>query len=297
MLMTLPGIVRFVIAITSLTLPDSVTNIGNWALAYCYKLTNIAIPDSVTTIGNGAFLMDGLAPEGSRIEGEPLGRQVRIAKDHGVIQAGLQRRRQLEIHDVARGRLELIRTDHSQVGGFAFALDGQGGLRRLIARIGFRMYPVTGRVIRPGSVELFPDDLIHGAEQVAGFSDQGADDFALTSYEPVNVGITHHIYFLPHIGDLAAVFDVTGRQGDADDVWGNQADMIDPHGLWFGGAGGGASGNGKKHSETHIGSDQQILIVEHVFIVSLPSFDQHIQVRDARTATIICCLPSKGQGR
>ena len=36
-------------------IPDSVTNIGNWAFNGCNSLTNITIPDSVTSIGQRAF--------------------------------------------------------------------------------------------------------------------------------------------------------------------------------------------------------------------------------------------------
>src|ERR1019366_992869 len=75
--------------------------------------------------------------------------------------------------------------------------------------------------------------------------------------EPVEIGITHHVSRLLHVGDLAAIFDVPGRQGDADDVRGYQAHMIDPNrvGCWVASQSGAASSNGKQDSETHIGSD------------------------------------------
>ncbi len=41
--------------LTSITIPDSVTTIGNYAFYCCTKLTSITIPDSVTTIGRYAF--------------------------------------------------------------------------------------------------------------------------------------------------------------------------------------------------------------------------------------------------
>ena len=40
---------------TSVTIPDSVTEIGNNAFSYCTSLTSITIPDSVTSIGSSAF--------------------------------------------------------------------------------------------------------------------------------------------------------------------------------------------------------------------------------------------------
>ncbi|MBR5570372.1 MAG: leucine-rich repeat domain-containing protein [Oscillospiraceae bacterium] len=41
--------------LTSLTIPDSVTSIGNFAFEYCTGLTSITIPESVTSIGYYAF--------------------------------------------------------------------------------------------------------------------------------------------------------------------------------------------------------------------------------------------------
>ena len=40
---------------TSVTIPNSVTSIGEGAFAYCFGLTSITIPNSVTSIGKGAF--------------------------------------------------------------------------------------------------------------------------------------------------------------------------------------------------------------------------------------------------
>ncbi|MCL2272401.1 MAG: leucine-rich repeat domain-containing protein [Treponema sp.] len=41
--------------LTSVTIPDSVTSIGNGAFARCTSLTSVTIPDSVTSIGNQVF--------------------------------------------------------------------------------------------------------------------------------------------------------------------------------------------------------------------------------------------------
>ena len=41
--------------VTSVTIPDSVTSIRDFAFGYCTNLTSITIPDSVTSIGDIAF--------------------------------------------------------------------------------------------------------------------------------------------------------------------------------------------------------------------------------------------------
>jgi len=42
-------------SLTSITIPDSVTSIGNYAFYKCTSLTSVTIPDSVTSIGSYAF--------------------------------------------------------------------------------------------------------------------------------------------------------------------------------------------------------------------------------------------------
>jgi len=42
-------------SLTSVTIPDSVTEIGNYAFCDCTSLTSVTIPDSVTNIGRNAF--------------------------------------------------------------------------------------------------------------------------------------------------------------------------------------------------------------------------------------------------
>ena len=41
--------------LTSMTIPNSVTSIGNYAFYNCYRLTSVTIPNSVTSIGYSAF--------------------------------------------------------------------------------------------------------------------------------------------------------------------------------------------------------------------------------------------------
>jgi hypothetical protein len=42
-------------SLKSITIPNSVTTIGDRAFDECKSLTSITIPNSVTSIGNGAF--------------------------------------------------------------------------------------------------------------------------------------------------------------------------------------------------------------------------------------------------
>ena len=43
------------ISLTNITIPDSVTSIGQFAISNCPSLTSVTIPDSVTSIGTYAF--------------------------------------------------------------------------------------------------------------------------------------------------------------------------------------------------------------------------------------------------
>ena len=42
-------------SLQSVTIPDSVTSIGDSAFSFCSSLQSITIPDSVTSIGNSVF--------------------------------------------------------------------------------------------------------------------------------------------------------------------------------------------------------------------------------------------------
>jgi len=44
-------------SITKVTIPNTVTEIGDWAFAGCSYLADVVIPDSVTKIGTGAFYL------------------------------------------------------------------------------------------------------------------------------------------------------------------------------------------------------------------------------------------------
>jgi hypothetical protein len=49
------GAFQSCIGLTCITIPDGVTSIGNHAFSYCFSLTSITIPDSVISIGDRAF--------------------------------------------------------------------------------------------------------------------------------------------------------------------------------------------------------------------------------------------------
>lgn len=41
--------------LTTYTIPDNVTSIGDWAFSYCKSLESVTIPKNIASIGNGAF--------------------------------------------------------------------------------------------------------------------------------------------------------------------------------------------------------------------------------------------------
>jgi hypothetical protein len=49
------GVFRNVTSLTAVTIPDSITYIGDYVFSGCSSLTSLTIPDSVNTIGIGAF--------------------------------------------------------------------------------------------------------------------------------------------------------------------------------------------------------------------------------------------------
>jgi BspA type Leucine rich repeat region (6 copies) len=49
-----------VISLINVTIPGSVTSIGDYAFSQCYSLTNVTIPNSVTNIGEAAFGGSGI---------------------------------------------------------------------------------------------------------------------------------------------------------------------------------------------------------------------------------------------
>ena len=69
------GVISLRTNVTSVTIPNSVTAIGDFAFARCTSLTSVTIPDSVTAIGRFAFsyctsltsltIPDSVTPSGS----------------------------------------------------------------------------------------------------------------------------------------------------------------------------------------------------------------------------------------
>ncbi|MBQ4143359.1 MAG: leucine-rich repeat domain-containing protein, partial [Thermoguttaceae bacterium] len=68
-------------SLTSVTIPNSVTSIGNYAFFLCKSLTSVTIPESVTSIGNSAFI--GCSKD-LVIYGKAGSEAERYAKENGI---------------------------------------------------------------------------------------------------------------------------------------------------------------------------------------------------------------------
>ena len=51
----IPDMFAYKSSITDITIPDSVTSIGDWVFSYCLNLKSMALSNSVTSIGREAF--------------------------------------------------------------------------------------------------------------------------------------------------------------------------------------------------------------------------------------------------
>lgn len=114
------GAFRCCAALISISIPDSVKKIGTWAFAGCSGLTSVTISNSVTTIGCGAFencasLTDIVLPEGLK--------RIESFENHDVFE-GCTSLEKLVIPDSIES-LKGVKLSHIEYGGWK--IDCQSG--------------------------------------------------------------------------------------------------------------------------------------------------------------------------